>query len=287
MQRFLFAMGYDKYPETTLTAIIHSGSSIPPGKRLKVALRCASGPKNTFETRETTDYLWEEPLNIFIEQGSTMVEVHLMSGKQMLAKAEVPVEEIWEFQSASEPKAKLTLRKTVASGFQLNPTITITWAFPDNENLPLLLGYGIASPEGVQKKELGLPELSEYCNGWLSKAYRLGMSHRRYFEMLKHNGHWHWAWTETHDSHMPTADKLEKSIEASRVTSVSPIPEQKDGFIVKYIDEHKNKQTMVLTCLEGKSREAWVEGLRLFLTRYRSLHKHKRDSSQRESRSVA
>lgn len=281
MQRILFGLGYDKYEETSLIAIVHSVSSVPPTKKLKVALRCGTASKNTYESRETTNCEWEEPMNIVIEQGSPMVEIHLMSGRQMVAKAEIPVEEIWEYQNASEPKTKINLRKTVASGFQLNPTLALTWAFPENDNLPLLLGYGIATPEGVQKKELGLPELSEYCNGWLEKAYKLGLSHRRYFEMFKHNGQWYWGWTEGRDA--KTSEKLDKSVDASRITSVSPIPEDKHGFIVKYVNDNREKKTIVLKCNEGKSRDAWVEGLRLFFSRYRSLQKQRRDSSRRES----
>jgi hypothetical protein len=146
----------------------------------------------------------------------------------------------------------------------------------------LLLGYGIA-PKGSEVN-LGLPELSEYCSGWMEKTHKFGLSHLRYFEMLKHHGHWYWAWTEQNHSNTPNAEKLDKSVEASKISSVSPIPEEKDGFIVKYQDENKEKKTIMLKCIEGRSREAWVEGLRLFLTRYRSLHKQKRDSNPRGSR---
>jgi len=286
IRKFLLILGYDKFPEVSLTAIVHDATGIEPGKNLTVILSaCASGgTKNNFETRKSKDYKWEEPMEITIEQGTVYVDVCIMNGKQTMAKTGVPLTDIWELSDQSDPKMKCTLRKTLSSGLKINPGLAISWCFPDNENLPLLFGYGLATADNVTKKAIDINELASYCAGWLQKTHNFGLTHLRYFEMLKHEGKWHWCWYETQDHKTtPIDQKLAKNLEALRVVSISPVPEDNETFVVRYQDDNKEAVNLVLKNVDGKSREAWVEALRVFSSTLKDQSRSK-DEKKKKSR---
>lgn len=282
IKRCMRATGADKFDDFEMLLLIHEVFMTTNKGKVTTLVRVTAGMQ-TVETDESNKGIFQQPLSVFVEQGTETIDVELLDarGRKVLAHLKLdPMQDV--LRSKDTIHEKVVPMKQKSKGV-LNPRIKLTVMLESGNDAEkgLLSGVDLGTEANLMLRQQlhkvqhedrdecsGLSDLELLAKGcagplemfgsWGSKeqvyiGVRGPPDWKRYFISICKN-------QESFDR----GSKGSTEIDLMKVTNVLPDPSRTEVFVLDYVDNHKVKKRLTLRRLD-RARDVWVEMFQLLL----------------------
>jgi len=297
------ATGKDKFDDFEMTVLVHEALFTASKLKLCTKVRVRAGA-HVAQTDESSKGIFQQPLQIFVEQGTKTVDVELMDSreKKVLAVKKLDVEKDILMPDATEKLQNVLYTMKQKTRGLLNPKIRLTILLEgDNAAEEGLLKQMDVSQQSnlilrqLQQRQLGdlqhgmidetgeikpvpmseLELLAKGCAGPLDKFGSWGSRSTVYAavqgppQTKKFTlGFW------KSEADFARGAKPDPEVPMLKILSVQPDPHPRRSeiFVIQYVDpQDKLKKRLTLRRID-RSRDVWVEILTKLI---KLLHEHK------------
>mmetsp|Transcript_84150 Transcript_84150/g.223425 ORF Transcript_84150/g.223425 Transcript_84150/m.223425 type:complete len:362 (-) Transcript_84150:68-1153(-) len=304
IKKWMRATGTDKFDDFEMMLLVHE-VLMQNTKKLTTAVRVTAGG-HTVKTDESNKGIFQQPLSIFVEQGTESIDVELLDARGHKVLASVKLDPI---QDVLRPKQllheKVMPMKQKSKGV-LNPRIKLTVMLEsaDEAEQGLLSGVDIglgAEANMMLRQQLqkvlleeelretnemeggteshgqgGMSDLELLAKGCCGPLEMFGAWGAKETVFIGVRGppnskrYYLGVW-KNQESFERAFNKGSPEIDLLRVTSVQPDPGRTEVFAVNYLDGHKVKKKLTFRILD-RNRDVWVE---MFMLLIKMMHDQK------------
>jgi len=281
IKKWMRATGTDKFDDFEMMMLVHDVQCTTTKTKLNTLVRVTAGLQ-TVETDESNKSIFQQPLSIFVEQGTEMVNVELLNSRERKVLASLKLDTL---KDILEPKPnmheKVIPMKQKSKGV-LNPRIKLTIILNSESEAErgLLSGMDLGTeanlmlrsqlhkvehdaPKGEAISELDL--LAKGCAGPLDMFGSWGSRETVYIairgppDVRKFSlGVW------KDKMEFERGVKAYPEIDLLRIVSVQPDPGRTEVFVMNYLDSGKVKKRLTFRRLD-RARDVWVEMFQLLI----------------------
>jgi len=308
IKRMLRCVGTDPFDDFDMMIQVHS-AKFTSAARTTTFVRVKAGDM-VVETDKSEEGVFQQALNLLVEQGSPCLEFELCDGrKKVLATLKMDImKDILKLEDGqmninAVNEKVFTMKQKQKS--VLNPKITLTFS-PErmgDEEKALLGGINASAEtewmltqhlnklsdgsEPGSKPGTKLADLSEVellakgCAGPLEKFGKMGAKDRCHMAIVgpprkKRFALHTWKTEKDFKEGKPHMDE----VDLLKVTSVAADPSRPEVFVVNYMDEHKARASIKFNRVD-RSRDVWVEMLQLLVMKVHEERKDKKGKGKK------
>jgi len=296
IKKCLRCIGHDEFDDFELTVLVHEAVYNSNDKKT-TCVRVTAGPY-TAHTEPSSKGIFQQPLNLYVEQGVQHVNVDLLENSKVLATLRIPVRQVLEHKYPPETMHNMKLKQRGI----VNPRIKLTLATQAeaDEEAPLIipgvsqeLDFALRQQlDKVPKEKEGAPGkktnpemevLKLACAGPIELFTGVGSTTKAYLAATGPPVSRRWTlayWNEKND--FENKKVAQKEIEMTKVVSIQPDPSRSDVLVIMYADR-ETRVTQKLTFRRvDRGRDVWVEMLQLIVKMAREAEQdHKKSKSSR------
>lgn len=300
-KRLFRALSVDSFDDFELLLIVHE-VLYNANAKAKTKVKVTAG-QHQVETEISNKGIFQQPLSIFVEQGTSELVVELLNGsnyvlankkfrvqEDILAGPEVVRQKLFPMKQKEKgilnPRVKLTILKDGNSEEDaIMPNLSFTESANNVETTLFLreqiwkhqeesaveeaksLQTGVAFEPSRPLSELEV--LARGCEGPLETVSGWGNKSGAYLAVQgppKTKKYTFCVWPS--QVKYERGEKPDEEIEVLKVLSVQPDPGRPEVFMVNYMKPDKTKHRTTFMRLD-RGRDAWVELLQLFITKVR------------------
>lgn len=286
------ATGTDQFDDFELLIVAHEALYTTTSKRNTI-IKCTAGA-HTVQTNESSKGIYQQPMHIFIEQGTEFLLVELYDTWERKALASLKLDILKDIRSPSEPVSERLFNMKQKSKTVLNPRIRLTMHLEDGHEVEkgllsklnmsvetdlmlrqqLMKGsqhqhqHGAAA--GSEKPEEGQSSLQtlsgvdllmQGCKGHLDQFGSWG-THSQVFLAVRGPPDFKkisiCIYKEEREYEKNAKPVTE--VDVLKILSVQPDPGRPEVFIVNFVDKGKSQQRLAFRRID-QSRDYWVEVL--------------------------
>jgi len=295
VKRLLRWCGCDGFDDFDIIIVVHEAVFSSAGSKVQTLVRLTAG-RHQVSTDESSNGRFHQPLELFVEQGTSQIGIELMdaSSRKVLASMKLdPARDVLEAPEGEKavherelvmkpkskgvlnPRVKLTIRRDMLGTEEEGLLSNIHTATPETTMMlreqlhKVQPRYDAASPAGAPPSLSEVELLMRGCCGPLETFGKWGgreqvfvaargpPAHKRYTLGV-------WSDRSAHEKGKP----LKEEIDLLKVQSVQPDPSRDEVFIVSYVQLDKVKKRMTFARVD-RSRDVWVEMLYLLIRKVR------------------
>lgn len=288
---FLRCIGWDKFDDFELMVLVHEALFQANGK-MSTAVKVTAG-SHSQKTDWNTKGVFQQPLHIFVEQGTSAVRIDLLnSGQRVIATLSFKVTKDLLEKKTLAPETIYGM-KTKGKGIN-NPRVKLTLVVGDCGDMEKGLMAGVNphvdylvqaqlrkhayGDEGKSLTETDV--LKKACSGPLELFEGLGKTEPVYVAIIGPPVSKRWTMgIFRHIKDYEQQKRPFKEVDVLRIQSVPGDPERKNVFVINYFDDNKvrNKLTFRAT---NQPRDVWIEMLVRLLTNVHDARKEKKEKKQ-------
>lgn len=295
IKRCLRLSGHDRFDDFELMILVHEALFERKEAKLTTVVRVTAGP-HSVQTDPNSNGIFQQPLHIVVEQGTTNIVVDLLDGyDRVLATLQLDTAEQILNPKALEPE-KVYNMKQKGKGLRA-PKVKLTMVVSTSSDMEQGLLSGVSSDvdilvrqqlqkakqEGKAPHGEGLSEmevLKQACAGPLELFEGLGNTTCIYVAVLGPPTSRRWVlgiWSDKHDY---DAKKYAiQEVDLLKIQSVQADPTRHHVFVINYYDESRVRQTLTFRRMD-RARDVWVEILHLLVQKAHESRKAlKRDKT--------
>lgn len=275
------ATGTDQFDDFELLVVAHEALYTTTSKRSTI-VRITAGA-HSVQTNESSKGIYQQPLHIFIEQGTEFLLVELYDTRERKVLATLKLEILKQIKSPPEPVSETLFPMKQKSKVVLNPRIRLTFHMEDGHEVEkgllsklnmsmetdLLLrqqlmksNMGACGSEKAEETQLtGVDLLMQGCKGHLDQFGSWG-THSQVFlavkgppDLKKVSICVYKEEREFEKGAKPTTE-----VDLLKILSVQPDPGRPEVFIINFVDKGKTQQRLHFRRID-QSRDYWVEVL--------------------------
>jgi len=300
IKRWMRATGADKFDDFEMMLLVHEINVSTTKSKATYMVRVTAGLQ-TVETDENSKGIFQQPLPIFVEQGTEAVEVELLEGRgrKVLASLKLdPVEDILKPKHVHEKV--LPMKQKIKGVHSPRIKLTIVLDREDEAERGLLSGVELGTESTVmlrqqlQKVErMHAEETLKNRGEWNEVSQDIGAASSTLSDLdllakgccgpLDLFGTWGNRDTVYVGVKGPQEgvkryfvgvwkDKLEfdrggkasPEIDLLKITSVQPDPGRTEVFVLNYLDSAKIKKRLIFRRID-RNRDVWVEMFQLLI----------------------
>lgn len=301
-KRFLRGTGADKFDDFELMVLVHN-ASFEAASKTPTVVRITAGCHHV-RTDPSSKSIFQQPVNIFVEQGTETVLVELLDTRSrvlgtleldsmadLLNKKAHQPERTYNMKAKTKgvrnPKIKLTIGDVtqcsdVEQGLlpskSKSPEVEnivglLAGKSPEVENLVRLHLANIWNSAGQECSEWEL--LKEACSGPVELFERLGKTRNVYCSIVGPPVSRRWVlgiWADKKD--FDARKKAEKEVDMLRIQSVQADHTRHHVFLLNFFDESRLPQSVTFRRID-RARDVWVEVLHLLVSKVREAREQK------------
>jgi len=300
-KRFLRATGHDKFDDFELMLLVHEAKFERSHAKVQTVVRVTAG-RHHVRTDPNSNGIFQQPLNISVEQGTEKVNVDLLDNyDRVIATLRLDVMENLLKPENHRPESTYTMKEKV-KGIR-NPKIKLTVNIEHERDIEKgLLCEGSSDLDSLVRLQLSkarkgrsdgdnLSELQvfqEACSGPLEMFESLGNTTKVYVSVLGPPVSRRWIlaiWEDEQDYKHKKGAMIE--VDMMKIQSVQADPTRHHVFVVNYYDESRVPQTCTFRRTD-RARDVWVEIMHQLVQTIREVRqeqKNKRERSLKGNRS--
>lgn len=287
VKRLMRCCGCDAFDDFDIVIVVHEAMYTVAGGKRTTCIRLTAG-RHQVCTDENSSGRFHQPLELFVEQGTSHVMLELMdaSSRKVMANLKldplrdvlsVPDREkaVQEKEFAMKPKSKgvinprvkLTIRRDMLGTEEEGLLSNIQTSTPETT---MLLREQLQRAQPTADSMASEVELlMRGCSGPLETFGKWGSRERVYVAARGPPAHKRytlgiWPDRNSHDK----GKSLTEEIDLLKVQSVQPDPSRDEVFIISYVQLDKVKKRMTFARVD-RSRDVWVEMLYLLIRKVR------------------
>lgn len=288
---FLRCIRWDKFDDFDLMVLVHQVTFESAEQKLHTKVRLTAGEHHV-ETDVTANGIFQQPLNIVLEQGCRQIELDLMTkGGKVLASLTFDSREIINLDmSRNQPevvhkmhqiKKKVNnprIKLTMVVGTEGDAEAGIMASSSGNSDVKVLVRqqlnkaerdvhHGDGRDHGSDEMEI----LKAACSGPLEMFESLGRTSQVYMGVVGPPEHRHYTagiWHNEKD--FGDGSRPNIVIDMTRIESVQADPTRHHVFVINYFNEQRSRKSISFR-RSDRARDVWVEILHLAITKVREL----------------
>lgn len=297
---FLRVVGHDAFDDFKLMVLVHYAlfdktQALLKKQDIKTQVKVTAGSQ-TVLTDPNSKSTFQQPLHVFVEQGTPEVKVELLDSsskvlavlrmdivKDILAPKSSALEQVYHMQQKGKtvrnPKIVLTLSVHPAEDLEDGSQES-----QDPGSLSFLVRQQMKKAEEIIKADQGnakeegeeAPHVSETvvmkqaCSGPLEIFENMGKIDEVWVAVLGPPSTRRWimgVWNDKNAFDRKYKARIE--IDLLRIEGVQADPTRENVFMVNYVDEHKAKKRMLFRRID-RARDVWVEMLQMLVSKARN-----------------
>jgi len=293
LKRFFRVTGHDKFDDFEFLMLVHEAIFEHRGAKMTTVVRVTAG-LHTVRTDPNSNGIFQQPLTIFVEQGTTQIDVDLMDTngrvlstlsldphENILSPKNMITEQVFNMKQKNKhirtPKIKLSMVVSNGSDAELG---LISGVSSDTDILvrqQLLkakeVGKANAAGKSVEGEPSEMDVLKEACCGPLEIFEGLGKTSSVYVAIVGppvSRRYMLGIWDNKHD--FDAKKRAIEEVDLLKIQSVQADPTRHHVFVVNYFDESRVPQTLTFRRID-RARDVWVEILYLLVTKARNAPK--------------
>jgi hypothetical protein len=307
LKRFLRCTGTDEFDDFDVMVLVHD-VAYTRSSSISAAVRIRAGDQ-VAETDFSSDGHFQQPLSIFVEQGTQHIDVDFISSSKKVL-ATLLLDTLGDVIDPKEPVLQKVFRMKQKDKRIMNPMIKLSiHTEADEEAMTQLLGERTLNEETdvVLRQQLAkvhqkygedaenlsdLELLAKGCAGPVETFGSWGTTRSGYLNILgppEEKKFKVCLWDSEAQARAPKkkgggggAPKL--AVPVLRITSVLADPGRSDVFKITYVDHDKLSRNLVLRRLD-RSRDAWTQLLQMLIEKVREKHQSDKQGRRRDDRS--
>lgn len=270
-------LGSDKFSDFEMMMLIQEAHFVSKREKNSVFVRVNAGSQ-TVETDRSTNGIFQQPIVLFVEQGTPQICVSLVSsdGSVFAVLKLDPNDIVLNKDFVMEKEYTMKQKKKDV----LNPRIKLTIHTGVDEEENLLKGLE-TSPEAdllIRKKLQATPKtpgetsnmseldlLVKSCSGPLEMFGNWGKIEKKYVAIIGppfEKRHRLCIWKD--EKAQEKMERPEMMIDVRKILNVMPDPGRANVFILDYVDKAKAKKKVTFRRID-RTRDVWVEMLHLVI----------------------
>lgn len=286
IKRLLRCIGCDRFEDFELVILVHEATYTATKKKVNAYIRVTAG-FHTVKTDESSKGIFQQPLSLFVEQGTKEIVFELVQGRKAVATFKKDVAEL-----LSSPQSELTdlicTMKEKSKGV-VNPKLKLTFMRDpeDGAEKGLISGLNVSSETDVmllkqlQKVQGSRDEddsedkepvseldiFAKGCEGPLQQYMGWGRLSQVYVAILcppEVKKHTFAIYREK--GHFDKRQRPLQEVEVLKIQSVAPDPGRPEVFIIQYLDKDKIKRRLTFERID-RATNVWLEMLQLLIQR--------------------
>jgi len=294
----LRSCGCDEYDDFDLMVMVHD-ANFTATSRKTTKVRITAG-RQQIETNDNAKGIFQEPLQLAVEQGTQHIVVDLMESRTVMAQIKIDVMteilqggKIIEKEYSLKPKIKQLSNPRVKLSFHAGKDADVEKGLLSDMNLTkesamilqqsLLKGKDRAGPSGATAEPLNPAQaLAMGIKGNLEMFGTLGTCTKVYVAVSGPPATKKYIFSVFDDekSHLK-GEKPKLEVELMKILSVQEDPGRPDVFLVNYVDSRKNRERLSFRRLDLPTA-TWVE----LITKLIRLIREEREASDRKKASA-
>mmetsp|Transcript_88739 Transcript_88739/g.198405 ORF Transcript_88739/g.198405 Transcript_88739/m.198405 type:complete len:323 (-) Transcript_88739:7-975(-) len=290
IKKWMRATGADKFDDFEVVILVHEVLMTSNKPKVATVVRVTAGAQ-TVQTDESNKGIYQQPLSVYVEQGTDCVELELMESRSRKVLAYLKLDPMQDILRPKAPLLEKTLPMKQKNKGVLNPRIKLTAMLESGNEAEqgLLSGVDMGSEtnmllrQQLNKVKMQHPEdndpeaatedigassssnlsdldlLAKGCCGPLELFGSWGHKENVYMGVRgppNSKNYYLGIWKAQDTFEKGTRGNPE--IDLFRVTSVTPDPSRAEVFIMCYLDERKVKKRLTFRRLD-RARDVWVE----------------------------
>lgn len=284
IKKWMRASGADKFDDFEIMVLVHEVQYTASKSKLATLVRVTAGLQ-TVETDGSNKGIFQQPLSVFVEQGTDCISVDLLNSRDRKVLATLKLDPVQDIlQSKSGMTEKVIPMKQKSKGV-LNPRIKLT-VFLDNESEAergLLSGMDLGTEaanlmlrQQIQKVEKeatmrapgeafsNLELLAKGCAGPLDIFGSWGNKQTVYVAVMtsEKKKYQFGVWKDKGD--FDRGSKANPEIDLLKIISVQPDPGRAEVFVLNYVDDSKMKKRLTFRRID-RARDVWVDMFQLII----------------------
>lgn len=299
LKRCFRVTGHDKFDDFEFLMLVHEAIFEHRGAKMTTVVRVTAG-LHTVRTDPNSNGIFQQPLTIFVEQGTRQIVVDLMdtNGRvlaslcldpqdNILTPKNMSSEQVFNMKQNNKtirnPKMKLSMVVSTGNDAELGLVSGVRTDVDILVRQQLLKAKEVGKANNSGKSDEDLSEmevLKEACCGPLEIFEGLGKTSSVHVAIVGPPTSRRYVlgiWDDKHD--FESKRKAIEEVDLLKIQSVQADPTRHHVFVVNYFDEGRVPQTLTFRRID-RARDVWVEILYLLVTRARdSLKKTKRDKT--------
>jgi len=275
IKKWMRATGADKFDDFEMMVLVHEVQYTSSRSKLSTLVRVTAGLQ-TVETDPSSKGIFQQPLSVFVEQGTDSVNVELLNSRERKVLACLKLDPVQDvLKNKQGITEKLIPMKQKSKGV-LNPRIKLTVMLDSEEEVErgLLEGMGAeqtmlvrqqlqktlheSSPEKSQAGDSiwTMEHLAKACSGELDLFGSWGSKQRVYVAIHGIRKYQFGVWKDK--SEFDRGAKANPDIDLLKIISVQPDPHRTEVFVLNYRDDMKLNRRLVFRRID-RTRDVWVD----------------------------
>jgi len=300
-KRILRCSGHDKFDDFELMMLVHQATFQCTTKKLPTVVRISAG--NHFAKTDTnSNSIFQQPLQLFVEQGNSNIIVDLMdTSNRVLATLSLDIAKDVLGPKLHSPEHEYTMMQK--NKHVKNPALKLTLVVGQEEDAEtgLLPAYGGTSLDVLMQqqfakaraegKESGadlsqMSVLRQVCSGPLELFEGLGKTTNVWVAVLGPPTCRRWVlgiWADKRDA--DAKKRPIQEVDLLKVQSIQADPDRHHVFVINCFDETRVRKCLTFRRVD-RARDVWVEALHSFVGKVRDahqVHKERRETSRTHS----
>lgn len=292
-KRLLRCLGHDEFDDFDLMILVHE-ANFESRDKLNVVVQVTAG-SHVVKTDPCAGGMFQQPVHIFVEQGTHDVTVDLLDNKgRILATLELEVmghilaehslqpEMVYSMKQKGKGISKPKIKLTMVASMQGDAEKGLLTDMDMDVDILVRQQLKKAKQEGIEHGQEGLSELDVLkaaCAGPLELFEGLGKTRNVYVAVIGPPIAKRYVlgiWGSQNDyEHKKNAMQ---EIELLKIELVQGDPTRHHVFVVKCFDEARVRQTLTFRRID-RARDVWVELLHLLVMKAREQKKALKASS--------
>lgn len=303
IKKWMRATGADKFDDFEMILLVHE-VFMTNTKKVSTIVRVTAGVQ-TVQTDESNKGIFQQPLSLFVEQGTVSIDVELLDARGRKVLAFLKLDPMQDFLRPKQPMKEKVLPMKQKSKGVLNPRIKLTVLVDSDSEAEkgLLSGVDLGTEANLmlrqqlhkvlQEEELrdsledaeechgqssvpsGLSDLALLAKGCCGPVEMFGAWGNKDSVYVGVRGppdykrYYLGVWKGQEP--FERGCKGSPEIDLLKVTGVQPDPGRTEVFVLNYLDGHKVKKRLTFRRLD-RARDVWVEMFQLLL---KMMHEQK------------
>jgi len=297
IKKWMRATGADKYDDFEMMVLVHEVQYTSSRSKLSTLVRVTAGLQ-TVETDGSTKGIFQQPLSVFVEQGTDSVNVELLNSRERKVLACLKLDPVQDILKNKQGITEKLIPMKQKSKGVLNPRIKLTVMLDSEEEVErgLLEGMGAeqtmlvrqqlqktlheSSPEknqGPGESIWTMEHLAKACSGQIDLFGSWGSKQTVYVAIHGIRKYQFGVWKDK--AEFDRGAKANPDIDLLKIISVQPDPNRSEVFVLNYRDDMKLNRRLTFRRID-RTRDVWVDMFQMVIKMVHEQKEAKRKGAQ-------